>query len=301
MQGMAGERPRLTCEPADRFALAGSLAVIATMHGKERVIAPLLAEGLGLVCCVAEGLDTDRFGTFSRERARDGSALDAARAKASAALALVPEARIAIASEGSFGPHPQIPFAPLGRELVLLIDRDSGLEIAGHDATLDVRYAHVIVRSAEEAQTFADRIGFPSHALIVMGCAGDAPAPAIALSKGITDSGRLADAVTAAIARCGAAFIETDMRAHHNPTRMAAIARAGQDLVSRYASRCPACAQPGFAVTERIAGLPCDWCGTPTSLALADIVACTACGHREERHASAPARADPGHCPRCNP
>lgn len=298
---MAGERAGLTRRPADGFDLAGSLAVIATMHGKERVIAPLLAEGLGLECRVAEGLDTDRFGTFSRERARDGSALDAARAKAAAALALMPEARIAIASEGSFAPHPHIPFAPLGRELVLLIDRVTGLEIAGHDTTLDVRYAHAIIRAPEEAQAFAERIGFPGHALIVMGCAGDAPLPAVALSKGITRPEALAEAVAAAIAQSGAAFIETDMRAHHNPTRMAAIARAGQDLVSRYTSRCPACAQPGFAAVERIAGLPCEWCGTPTGLALADVFACTACGHREQRPASHAASADPAHCPRCNP
>ena len=298
---MAGERAGLTHRPADRFDLAGSLAVIATMHGKERVIGPLLTDGLGLACRVAEGLDTDRFGTFSRERARDGSALDAARAKAAAALALVPQARIAIASEGSFGPHPHIPFAPLGRELVLLVDRITGLEIVGQDTTLDARYAHVIVRSAQEAQTFAERIGFPEQALIVMGCAGEEPAPLIALRKGITRPEDLAEAVAAAISQSSAAFIETDMRAHHNPTRMAAIARAGHDLVRRYLSRCPACAQPGFAVTERIAGLPCSWCGTPTALALADIFSCAACGHREERRTAGPARADPGHCPRCNP
>lgn len=298
---MAGERAGLTRRPADRFDLAGSLAVIATMHGKERVIAPLLADGLGLECRVAEGLDTDRFGTFSRERARDGSALDAARAKAAAAFALVPQARIAIASEGSFAPHPQIPFAPLGRELVLLIDRVTGLEIVGHDTTLDVRYAHAIVRAPEEAQAFADRIGFPDQALIVMGCAGDAPLPAIALSKGITRPELLAKATAAAITHSGAAFIETDMRAHHNPLRMAAIARASQDLVSRYTSRCPACAHPGFAVTERIAGLPCNWCGTPTGLTLGEVLTCAACGHREERIAGDHATADPAHCPRCNP
>jgi hypothetical protein len=297
---MAGERAGLIDSTADRFDLAGSLAVIATMHGKERVIAPLLAEGLGLECRVADGLDTDRFGTFSRERARDGSALDAARAKAAAALTLMPEARIAIASEGSFGPHPQIPFAPLGRELVLLLDRVTGLEIAGHDVTLDVRYAHQVVHTPGEAEAFAKRIGFPEHGLIVMGSTGEEPAPQLALAKGITRPEVLAEAVARAIAASGAAHVETDMRAHYNPTRMAAIARAGQDLVSRYTSRCPACAQPGFAVAERIAGLPCNACGTPTALTLREVLTCAGCGHNEE-HVSAPESADPGHCPRCNP
>lgn len=298
---MAGARTGLTCGAADRFDLAGSLAVIATMHGKERVLAPLLLDGLSLTCRTADGLDTDKFGTFTRERARPGTALDAARAKAAAALALVPEARIAIASEGSFAPHPQIPFAPLGRELVLLLDRETGLEVAGHDTTLDVRYAHVIARSLEDAQGFAARVGFPDHALIVMGCAGEEPSPQAMLAKGIDQPEALAEAVAQAIAASGAAFIETDMRAHHNPTRMAAIARAGADLVSRYLSRCPACAQPGFAVTERIAGLPCGWCGTPTTLTLREVLTCTACAHCEERAAGDQIAADPAHCPHCNP
>ena len=41
-------------------------AVLATMHGKERAIAPLLQRTLGLAVKVPPGLDTDRFGTFSR-------------------------------------------------------------------------------------------------------------------------------------------------------------------------------------------------------------------------------------------
>ena len=70
----------------DQFHLAGARTVIATMHGKERVIAPLLAEALGLDCLVPSAFDTDRFGTFTREIARTGSQLDAARAKIAAAF-----------------------------------------------------------------------------------------------------------------------------------------------------------------------------------------------------------------------
>ena len=298
---MVGERTRLTPDRADRFTLCGSLAAIATMHGKERVIAPVLSAGLGLQCRVPAGLDTDRFGTFSRERIRTANALEAAREKVAAAFAMMPEARVAIASEGSFGPHPQIPFAPLGRELVVLIDRVTGLEIAGHDATLDLRYAHVIARTTQDAEAFGERIGFPEHALIVMGCAGDHPDPHIALCKGITTSQALAEAVGTAIALSGAAFVETDMRAHHNPTRMRAIERASRDLIARYQSRCPACATPGFAVTQRIAGLPCKWCGAPTALPLAEVFTCTACGHREERSVIGQTTADPGNCDLCNP
>jgi hypothetical protein len=48
-------------------------ALLATMHGKERVIAPLAARVLGLSVDVAPGLDTDAFGKFSRDVARAGS------------------------------------------------------------------------------------------------------------------------------------------------------------------------------------------------------------------------------------
>lgn len=112
-------------------ALAGRTAVLATMHHKERVIAPLLGRFLGLKVQVPQGFDSDRFGTFSREIARTGSALEAARAKIAAGFALMPEANVGLASEGSFGPHPELPFVSMGLELVLLVDRDSGLELAG--------------------------------------------------------------------------------------------------------------------------------------------------------------------------
>ena len=56
-------------------------AVLVTMHGKERAITPVLKEGLGLELSLATGVNTDKFGTFSRDVERTGSPLDAARAK----------------------------------------------------------------------------------------------------------------------------------------------------------------------------------------------------------------------------
>lgn len=107
----------------DRWTLRGTLAVIATMHGKEPVIAEALAPLALAYAAPPAGFDTDRFGTFTRDVARAGGQLDAARAKANAALAANPQARVAIASEGAFGPHPELPLLPGGHELVLLLDR----------------------------------------------------------------------------------------------------------------------------------------------------------------------------------
>lgn len=285
----------------DQFHLAGERAVIATMHGKERVICPVLTQALGLNCIVPSEFDTDRFGTFTREIERTGSQLDAARAKIKAAFEWSPDIRVAVASEGSFGPHPAIPFAPLGRELVLLVDRQTGLEIVGHNATMDTNFAHVVVDDPAGAFAFADRTHFPEHGLIVIGCRGDQPAPDIALRKGIVAPDELEQAIRETIKLCGAAFIETDMRAHFNPTRMQAIERATLDLVRRFQSRCPVCDYPGFDVTERVPGLPCEWCGEPTQVIKAEVLSCGACGHRTERSATDRVTADPGRCDACNP
>jgi len=279
----------------------GTPAVLATMHGKERVIAPVLEQTLGMRVSIASGLDTDRFGTFSGEIARAGSQLEAARAKIFAAFETNPIARVGVASEGSFGPHPHIPFLPFGLELVVLIDRVSGLELIGQDSGPHTNFSHQVVSNFDEASAFAKRAGFPEHGLMVVGCVNGRPAPACALIKDITDVPGLQFAVQKALAVCGSAFIETDMRAHRNPTRMLAIERATRDLARRFMSHCPACSFRGFDVTERIAGLPCDWCGGPTNAIRHHVLQCHACGHRDERPATSSTTADPGQCDFCNP
>jgi len=275
-------------------------AVLATMHGKEQVIAPLLERALGLRVTVTRGIDTDRFGTFSRDVERAGSQLDAARAKIAAAFAQAPKATIALASEGSFGPHPYIPILPLAREIVVLCDRAAGLELIGHHASPTTNFSHAVVSDVGAARAFADRAGFPAHGMIVMGVADGEPAPGRVLIKDILTPEDLANAVKNVIEMCGAASVETDMRAYRNPTRMRAIKAATLDLVRRFRSKCPVCAAPGFAVTERLSGLPCSWCGGPTLAIRADVLSCGACDHRIERLVAA-TTADPGQCPDCNP
>lgn len=282
------------------WSYGGAEGVLASMHAKERVIAPILADGLNLTISVTADLDTDRFGTFTGEIARQGSQLDAARAKALAGLHHAPHARVGLASEGSFGPHPYFPFLATGRELVLLVDRDGGFELTGADMTTDTNFAHRIVHDGAGAAAFAKAMGFPTHGLIVMGCRDERPAADILLVKDVTEADELNAAVQRALRLCDGAFLQTDMRAHRNPTRMAAIGRATRDLVRRFHSRCPACVTPGFDTTERRGGLPCAWCGAPTRIVMAEILSCLACGHRQERVTDA-ASADPAHCDACNP
>jgi hypothetical protein len=280
---------------------AGETAVLATMHGKERVIGPVLEQTLGLQIRVPAGLDTDQFGAFSHEIARAGSQLDAARAKIHEAFALVPEARFALASEGNFGPHPQIPFLPLAHEIVLFMDRQNSVRIIGHDESSDTNFAHAIVTNASAAMIFAEKMGYPGHGVIVMGCEGGTPAPRRVLEKAIVYGAELERAVRAAVEHCGAAYIAADMRAHRNPRRMRAIERATIDLAERLHRRCPACGRPDFSVIEHIPGLPCANCKGPTYVVQREASICRGCGHRSERPATDRAAADPAQCERCSP
>jgi hypothetical protein len=278
-----------------------TVAVLTSMHAKERVIGPILRDELGLIVGLAMGVNTDQFGTFSREVERTGSQLDAAKAKIAAGFEYAPLARVGLASEGSFGPHPHIPFLAVGRELVLLVDRQSGLELTGYDASPQTNFGHAVAHDRNDAFAFAQRAGFPEHGLIVIACKGDQPAPDFMLNKDVTDAAALEAAVGDAIRLCGAAFVEADMRAHRNPTRMAAIERATRDLVRRFHSGCPQCDYRGFDATERIPGLPCAWCGDPTQVIMAEALTCRSCGRRIERTVTTDTTADPGQCEGCNP
>lgn len=159
----------------------------------------LLQAAPGLHLHVPKGLDTDRFGSFSRDIPSRGSPLDAARARITAAFELAPHAHIGVA-----------------------------------------------------------------------------------------------------IARCGSAQPESEMRAHRKPMRMRAIRRATVDLIRHCRSACPPCNRPGFVVTERLFGMPRAGCGEPTDVIFAEVMACAGCTHRTERTVAG-AMADPGRCDHCNP
>ena len=196
---------------------ANRVAVIATMHRKEQVIAPLIESALDIRTRVPSNFNTDSFGTFTREPERPADQLTTARLKAEAALEMTGET-LAIASEGSFGPHPQIPFVACNRELVVLYDQAHQLEVVGEALSTDTNYQSRAVDSPQAALDFARSVGFPEHGVVVMPAAGKNPKNAFA--KGITTEADLSQAVTAVLARSPKrkAHIETDMRALYNPT-----------------------------------------------------------------------------------
>jgi hypothetical protein len=272
---------------------------LATMHQKEKVIAPILKAALGVQMIVPQGLNTDEFGTFTRDIQRAGDQLNAARLKTDKAMALT-GLSLAIASEGSFGSHPSLPFLACDRELVLLSDRHHDLEVVGQAISTETNYRHQQITNIEEALAFAQKIGFPTHGLVAMSDAK--PTQSSHIFKGITDEAHLLETVTWLLKKEGQAHLETDMRAMYNPTRMKVIAEATQDLIDQLMQCCPQCNYPGFTPAEYHPGLPCALCGSATQLILAVTRRCKKCYFSQVTNfPNGEKFADPAQCSYCNP
>ena len=205
--------------------------------------------------------------------------LDAARAKAEEGIRLTgPD--IGIASEGAFGSHPAVPFVPANTEIVVLIDKKHNLEIVGGSVTLKTNHRQQDVTSVEEAFAFAKAIGFPEHGIVVR----DHEHDITHMKKGVTTFEALEEAVSQSLQHSlmRKVFLETDMRAYLNPTRMENIKRATEDLIQNGLRVCPQCGTPGFSVNKKEPGLPCEQCGLRTELTLADVYTCKKCAYSKE-------------------
>jgi hypothetical protein len=280
---------------------AGQHIALTTMHEKNRAIAGAIQQQLGAELVVPTGIDTDQLGTFCGEIERQGTMGEVAIAKARLGMARA-GLTIGLASEGSYGPHPNIPFVSAGMELMVLVDDQRQLIV--FESLIDEApcFHQSTAAPAEDLSSFLERAMFPGHALIVE---PNAPTGARrAVAKGVRDVPALKEAVAlaAAASEDGLALVQTDMRAHMNPTRMATIERLARKLCGRLLVPCPACRSPGFGFIQIEKGLPCAWCTEPTLMAKGETLGCSACEMRATRpRADGLTKADPGHCPHCNP
>ena len=272
--------------------------VLATMHDKERIIAPLFQSELGVNVIVPEEFNTDRFGTFTKDVQRAGNQLEAARKKARAAMEIT-GIDIGLASEGSFGAHPSIPFISSNLEIVVLIDTKNDLEIVGHYRTSDVQAKGQEVSSVEEAIKLAVSWGFPEQGIILRSSEKNNKD----IYKEITTMTDLRTTGEKLLSKwlVKSFFLETDMRAHRCPARMMSIKQATMDLIENCKALCPECATPGFVITDVVKGLPCNGCGLATDLVKETIHSCKKCLYREIKPIVKKTFAEPGDCKWCNP
>ena len=275
----------------------GRRLVIATKHQKEQVLRPLLEEALKVKVFVPENLDTDLLGTFSGEVQRKEDPLSTARKKCELAMEMT-GCDLAIASEGSFGSHPEAFFLPANEEWLVFLDHKKGLEIYARHLSMETNFGGMEFQSLEELTAFSQKVLFPSHGLILRPGAERIDE----LVKGITDQKSLEECAAFLLKKYGKGYVETDMRAFLNPTRMKVIAETAAKLLEKIQCCCPSCSSPGFAVTAMVAGLPCEWCGTLTRSPLAYEKTCSHCSFTERiLHPHDKSTEDPMYCDRCNP
>lgn len=275
----------------------GRTLIIATMHKKESVIAPILEKELGVSCKIIPHLNTDNFGTFSGEIERKDSPMATVKAKALAALAKSTETLV-LASEGSFGAHPASPFISANEEMVILLDTKNNLEITGCHLTTLTNFNHQEINNISELMEFAERIGFPEHNVILK--AKDETGE-IKIWKDFESKVGLNSIATNLLNGNKSISIENDMRAMNNPTRMKSIENAVIDLVKNIKSICPRCSTPGFSVFEVVTGLKCAMCNLPTKSVKAYIHKCKKCNYSCERAKENVSDEDPMYCDFCNP
>ncbi len=270
--------------------------VIATKHQKEQVIAPLLLKEFGMIAITTPQLDTDLLGTFTGEIERTLSPIEAARKKCYLAMEQT-NCNMAIASEGSFGPHPGLFLVPADDEILILIDKENNIEIIAREVSTQTNFNTAIITDYAQLRKFANRALFPSHALIIR----NEKNSNMEIVKGITNWDDLNATFYHFMQKYGKVHVETDMRASYNPTRMQVIEKATVQLIKKMQCTCPQCKAPGFSITNVKRGLPCGLCNMPTQIPKSNLYTCAQCHFIKEETIANKQFEDPMYCNFCNP
>jgi hypothetical protein len=271
------------------------VAILGSMHNKEKSIGPVLEKALNIKILAAQGLDTDCLGTFTGEIERTGAPRENALKKCHMALELS-KADLAIATEGSFGPHPQFPFLPLHEEWIALVDKKNGIQICLAARTIQTNFSARWVNTKEELLSFLTSIGFPFHGVIV----SDSDTNRKYIQKGLRNLPDVYAAFQTVLYNSPQAYVESDMRAMHNPSRMVLLVQLAKKLASALQTPCPHCQKPGYTHVSNEPGLPCSLCGDTTEQPAWHIYSCQQC-HFHEKYPVADPSADPTYCLTCNP
>ncbi len=278
-------------------------ALIITKHGKQKVIAPPLERHLHLPSSVFE-IDTDKLGTFSKEIPRTMSPRDCAKAKCKIAYDtfehISKQSFCFISSEGSFGSHPDYPMLRCNTEILYFWDPTHDFELFIQDTTLSTNLDHGVFDNLDDFLKVTQSWQFPSHSVIL-----EPHKPKEeCFFKGIHDHQTLLSAFEKAQngSLDGRVFIQTDMRADQNPTRMAFIGELAEKMALRLSQNCPACQSPGWGSLSFNGQLPCQVCFLETSLSAYETLSCERCGYSLSKPRSdGLIKADPSYCYSCNP
>ncbi len=273
----------------------GAKAVIATKHNKGILVAPAFSKHLDLT--VEEVMvDTDELGTFSGEIERVGSVREVVIKKAELGME-VSGSPIGIASEGSIGADPLLPFINSDIELMALVDHERSLVIIESLRSTEIIAQTTKITKDLDITKFLTKADFPKHALILR----SEDAPVSFCVKGISDLETLEQTIQKGLKDFPSLVLENDLRAHFSPSRQKNIAALADKLALRLTHLCPECAAPGWGVISYKKGLPCQECGEISEEALAqEIQGCVRCEFNKIGKTLADF-IDPAQCQLCNP
>jgi len=275
----------------------GRKLIIATKHQKEKAIAPIFEKALGVKCFTNPDLNTDVFGTFCGEVERSKDVIDTVRKKCLMGMTLS-NSDLGIASEGSFGPLPNAFFVHANEEILIFIDKVHQLEVIVKEVSLTTNFNGSAIQSEKELIEFAQKVGFPEHGLIAKKNQDDTSD----MVKGIQRWEHLLETYKIFMSQFQSFYVETDMRALYNPTRMNIIEKAAKKLVTKINNLCPACKTPGFGISKSNSGLPCAVCNAPTQSLLSHLYSCQKCNYtHEEMYPNGISKQEPMYCDYCNP
>ena len=273
----------------------GITVALSTKHSKELLIAPVLAK-LGIQTEHQEW-DTDQLGTFSPETPRTLSQRDTAIRKARIGMSKS-GCSYGIASEGSVGADPSLPFVNSTLEMIAWVDDVNEFELVEYERGLEVVATKKLFKEGDDLETFLNSTDFPNHALIVYPEGEKRP-----VYKGLRGREELEVALKDSLAKSnsGSAIIESDLRAHMSPSRAKVIMRCAEKLVARLAELCPSCALPGFGKVGNLVGLNCEECGEVVPNAIrGEILGCVKCDYKIEK-LNGNTKVSPANCLVCNP
>lgn len=198
---------------------------------------------------------------------------------------------LGLASEGSFGPYPFAPLFAGCQEMLVFIDDELGIEIKETLFSTQTNFNHTVANSVQDLDSFLVRIGFPSHAVILRPNKTDSSLLKKVsgllnknerhrlIFKGIKDESALIQAFDVCQKNSidKMVLVETDMRAHMNPTRMKVLRKIGVKMAKRIQTTCPRCSCPGFGMTQTAGALLCEICKYPSKRPLFEIHTCPKC------------------------
>lgn len=245
---------------------AGQCIVLNTANAKSVAIAPLLWEKLG-VGVIEHTSGSAAFSGADVPLAEE-DLLSVARRKAEHTQALLGDkAPLALATAARFSPPPSMSGTRQHHEVLYFIDRTQNFTLSVSTVTEQTNYRSQVVSSFEELMDFANRVSFPSHALILR--------PYHALTgkshfKGLHSQEALEQAYAACLKDSSdkKVWVQTDMHVQHNPSRKAILQALAVKLASRLQTHCPACLSPGWGAADDAA----------------EVLECPACHHQQSIH-----------------